>query len=127
MLDSVKAMPGFSVDDLDAARDFYSGTLGMTVRDDPMGVLHLDLPGGGSALVYPKDDHAPATFTVLNLVVPDVGAAARALASAGVTLLRYPRFGEPDGDGVYRAAGGEAPDLAWFTDPAGNVLSVLSA
>lgn len=131
MLRDSRAFSSFSVDDLDAARDFYGGALGLDVAvDDRMGLLRVALPGGGAAIIYPKEDHSPATFTVLNFTVDDVGAAADALTQKGVELHRYPAFGEPDSHGVYRGEardeGGGRPDIAWFSDPAGNILSVLS-
>lgn len=124
MFQHSQAFSSFSVDDIDAARAFYAGTLGLDVTDDAMGILRLDLPGGGVAIIYPKPDHAPATFTVLNFGVDDVGATARATRAAGVTMLPVPGFGEPDADGVYRGEG--IPDICWFADPAGNVLSIVS-
>jgi predicted enzyme related to lactoylglutathione lyase len=127
MLRDSRAFSSFSVDDLEAARDFYGGALGLdVVVDDRMGLLSVALPGGGAAIIYPKEDHSPATFTVLNFTVDDVGAAADRLAAAGAQLQRYPQFGEPDAKGVYRGAPEGMPDIAWFTDPAGNILSVVS-
>lgn len=124
MLGQTKAFSGFSVDDIPAARDFYGGTLGLDVTEDD-GMLHLHLGAGGTVLVYPKGDaHVPAEFTVLNFPVRDIDAAVDALAAAGVTFERYPDFPEPDAKGIHRGMG---PDIAWFRDPAGNVLSVLSA
>jgi len=113
----------FAVDDTDAAREFYGGTLGMTVTDvmEDMGLLGLETPGG-QVLVYPKPDHVPATFTVLNFPVEDVDAAVDELAARGVTFKRYEGF-EQDDKGIARGDGG--PAIAWFEDPAGNVLSVL--
>lgn len=116
-----EAFSGFSVDDLDAARRFYGGALGLTVRDEAMGLISIQL-GPRRVLVYPKEDHRPATYTVLNFPVADVGAAVRALGERGVEFLRYDGFGQ-DELGVAR---GQGPDIAWFADPAGNVLSVLS-
>jgi catechol 2,3-dioxygenase-like lactoylglutathione lyase family enzyme len=115
------AFSGFSTNDIDAARRFYRETLGLDVRDGEMGILELHLAGGGRVIVYPKADHQPATFTVLNFPVADVGAAAEALERAGVTMERYPGMPQ-DEHGVMR---GNGPDIAWFTDPAGNVLSVI--
>ena len=131
MLRDSVAFPSFSVDDLGAARRFYGETLGLDAEiEDRMGLLRVALPGGGAALIYPKEDHAPAAFTVLNFTVADVGAAADALTRKGVELHHYPAFGEPDAHGVYRGEardeGGGRPDIAWFSDPAGNILSVVS-
>lgn len=115
---------GYSVDDTAAALAFYRDTLGLDVVDNGMG-LDLALPGGQHVFLYPKDDHVPATFTVLNLEVADIDVAARELADAGVELQRYP--GMPQGDdGIMRGrATGDGPDIAWFLDPAGNVLSII--
>jgi catechol 2,3-dioxygenase-like lactoylglutathione lyase family enzyme len=116
------AFSGFSVDDVPAARTFYADTLGLAVTEAD-GMLTLDLAGGGRVLVYPKEDHAPATFTVLNFPVPDVEAAVDALAARGVRFERYEGTPiETDARGIFRGGG---PLIAWFTDPAGNVLSVL--
>jgi catechol 2,3-dioxygenase-like lactoylglutathione lyase family enzyme len=115
------AFSGFSTNDIDAARRFYRETLGLDARDGEMGILELHLAGGGRVIVYPKADHQPATFTVLNFPVADVGAAAEALERAGVTMERYPGMPQ-DEHGVMR---GNGPDIAWFTDPAGNVLSII--
>ncbi|GAA1986376.1 hypothetical protein GCM10009718_24730 [Isoptericola halotolerans] len=127
MLTVHRAFSGFSVDDLDAAENFYRDVLGLTVRRNPMG-LELDVTGGSAVFVYPKGDaHEPASFTVLNLEVPDVAAAAADLAERGAELLRYPGFPHDD-DGIVRSTDpAEGPTIAWFADPAGNVLSLLEA
>lgn len=118
-----KPFSGFSVHDSGAARAFYQDVLGLDVRELDGGLLHLVLDGSTRVLVYPKDDHVPAEFTVLNLPVDDVAAAVAELAEQDVEVLRYD--GAPqDGDGVMR---GHGPDIAWFTDPSGNVLSVIAA
>jgi catechol 2,3-dioxygenase-like lactoylglutathione lyase family enzyme len=115
---------GFSVDDTEAATAFYRDKLGVEVVDDGMG-LQLKLPGG-SVFIYQKDDHVPATFTVLNFRVADIDAAADELAAAGIELERYPGMPQ-DEKGIMRGkAANQGPDIAWFTDPAGNVLSILS-
>jgi catechol 2,3-dioxygenase-like lactoylglutathione lyase family enzyme len=116
------AFGGFSVDDVPAAREFYAGTLGLAVTE-ANGMLTLDLAGGGRVLIYPKEDHAPATFTVLNFPVPDVEAAVDQLGARGVRFEHYEGTPiETDARGIFRGGG---PLIAWFTDPAGNVLSVL--
>ncbi|WP_165068520.1 VOC family protein [Marisediminicola senii] len=120
MFDTTTAFSGFSVDDLDRARAFYADTLELTVDDDPMGFLRLHLDSGATVLVYPKPNHVPATFTILNFPVPDVEAAVDALAERGVATARYDGT---DAKGIMR---GQGPDIAWFTDPAGNILSVLT-
>ena len=116
------AFSGFSVDDLPAARRFYVETLGLRVSDEEMdGIMRLHLGGGTNVLVYAKADHTPATFTVLNFPVPDVEQAVDQLVSRGV---RFERYENPptDDKGIMRAGG---PLIAWFTDPAGNVFSVI--
>lgn len=121
MFRDTPAFSGFSVDDIGAAKAFYGDTLGLEVTESD-GMLELRLGGGATVLVYPKPDHTPATFTILNFPVDDIDRAVDELASAGVRFERYPHLGEQDEKGVYR---GNGPDIAWFTDPAGNVLSVL--
>jgi catechol 2,3-dioxygenase-like lactoylglutathione lyase family enzyme len=114
---------GFSVDDTAAAKAFYSSVLGLTVNEDH-GMLQIDLGDGHAVLAYPKGDgHVPATFTVLNLPVEDVSAAVRELAGRGVQFARYDGMPQ-DEDGVMK---GNGPDIAWFTDPAGNVMSIISS
>ncbi len=122
MFDSSGAFSGFSVDDLPKARDFYEGTLAMSVAEDH-GLLRLTVASGAQVLVYPKANHEPATFTILNFPVGDVEAAVDDLTARGVTFLRYDGF-EQDAKGIFRGAG---PLIAWFADPAGNVLSVVQA
>ena len=123
MLKESKAFSGFSVDDFAAARAFYADTLGLgvTVMDESMGLMSLDLAGGGRVTVYAKPGHQPATFTVLNFPVADVERTVDDLAARGVTFERYDGF-DQDERGISRGPG---PRIAWFTDPAGNVLSVL--
>lgn len=120
-VDPGAAFSGFSVKDITAAKEFYSGVLGVPAEDGPMGLLVLKL-GGRDVLVYPKDTHQPATYTVLNFPVPDVRASVRELTDRGVSFLHYDGLGQ-DEDGV--ASGADGPDIAWFTDPAGNILAVL--
>ena len=114
------AFSGFSVDNLAKAKEFYSSTLGLTVEADGVGA-RVHLPGGGSVFFYPKPDHQPATFTILNFAVKDIDQAVAALSERGVQFERYENF-EQDEHGIFRAGG---PYIAWFTDPAGNILSVL--
>ncbi|MEU1546231.1 VOC family protein [Nocardia sp. NPDC005745] len=120
MLTDSSAFSGFSVDDIEAAKRFYAETLGIRVSEEN-GMLRLHLGGGGAVLVYPKPDHTPATFTVLNFPVPDIEAAVDELTRRDVRFERY-EFAEQDEKGIHRGGG---PLIAWFTDPAGNVLSVL--
>jgi catechol 2,3-dioxygenase-like lactoylglutathione lyase family enzyme len=121
----VTAFSGFSVDDVPAALAFYRGTLGLEVEEAPeMGMLRLVLPGSGArVLVYPKPDHVPAAFTVLNLAVDDVEAAVVELDRRGVATAVFEGI-PTDARGIMR---GNGPDIAWFRDPAGNVLSVVAA
>jgi catechol 2,3-dioxygenase-like lactoylglutathione lyase family enzyme len=123
MLSDSRAFSGFSVDDLAAARRFYEETLGLRVTDVPEmgGLLRLHLAGDTQVLVYAKPDHTPATFTVLNFPVPDVEKAVDELGARGV---RFEHYEDPPTDpkGILRAGG---PLIAWFTDPAGNVFSVI--
>jgi catechol 2,3-dioxygenase-like lactoylglutathione lyase family enzyme len=121
MLADAETFSSFAVDDLDRAREFYADTLGVKVSDGPMGVLSLEVAGGRSVLVYPKPDFTPATYTVLNFIVDDVDAAVDELAGRGVRFERYEGF-EQDAKGIARDGG---PAIAWFTDPAGNILAVL--
>ena len=125
MLTESQAFSGFAVSDIDAAQRFYSDVLGLRVEQnaDMGGLLTLHLGGGTNVLVYPRSGHVPATFTVLNFPVADVGAAVRELAERGVVFKRYEGMPQDD-DGVMR---GNGPDIAWFTDPAGNIFSVLAA
>jgi catechol 2,3-dioxygenase-like lactoylglutathione lyase family enzyme len=120
MLTSKKAFSSFAVPDLEAARRFYGETLGLQASlQDGMLMLHLD--EDHSVLVYPKPDHAPANFTILNFPVDDVERSVRALSQRGVRFDRYPGFPQ-DELGISRGAG---PDIAWFKDPAGNILAVV--
>ena len=121
VLASAPAFGGFSVDDLAAAREFYSGVLGLAVSE-ANGLVTLHLPGGRDVLVYPKPAHVPATFTILNFPVPDIDAAVADLTARGVRFERYAGFHQ-DELGIER--GPDGPPIAWFTDPAGNILSVI--
>ena len=124
MLKVKAAFSGFSVDDLAKGNEFYTKTLGLKVEDEGMG-LRLHLPDGGTVFVYPKHDHQPATFTILNFVVENIDAAVDELKSRGITFERYE--GSPqDEKGILRGRSQNmGPDIAWFKDPAGNILSVL--
>lgn len=117
---------GFSVNDQSAAKQFYSEILGVTVEEDQMG-LNLKLEGGAKVFIYAKPDHQPASFTILNFVVDDIDAAVDELAAAGVVFERYDNMPAPqDEKAILRGrAAGQGPDIAWFKDPAGNILSIL--
>jgi catechol 2,3-dioxygenase-like lactoylglutathione lyase family enzyme len=120
-----QAYSGFSVDDIDAARAFYGETLGLTVRDGGMGAILLELGSGAVVYLYPKRNHEPATYTVLNFPVDDIEAAVDELVAAGVVFARY-EGAHQDAKGIARGKSvDQGPDIAWFTDPAGNVLSVM--
>jgi catechol 2,3-dioxygenase-like lactoylglutathione lyase family enzyme len=118
MFEHIKAFSGFSVDDIPKAKQFYAETLGLRVSEEH-GMLHLHIAGDRDTLVYPKPDHTPASYTILNFPVEDVDAAVDGLAARGV---QFERYDGADEKGIFRQRG---PDIAWFKDPAGNILSVL--
>lgn len=123
MFTPIHAFNGFSVDDIDSARKFYGDLLGLVVTDGEMGTLMVTLPAGPQVFIYPKENHQPATYTVLNFLVDDVETAVDQLNELGVKTAIYDDPDLPtDEKGIMR---GHGPDIAWFTDPAGNVLSVL--
>lgn len=128
MLTTHYAFSGFSVNDLGAAKKFYTEALGLAVVDGKMGNLQLTLPGGHEVFIYEKPNHEPATFTILNFVVDDIDAAVDALNTAGVVTKIYDDPNLPtDEKGIARGKAADmGPDIAWFRDPAGNVLSVLA-
>ncbi len=124
MLQDSRAFSGFSVNDQSAAKEFYSQVLGLDVEENEMG-LTLKIAGGNPIFVYPKDDHTPATYTILNFPVDDIDKAVDGLMAKGVTFEHYEDMHQDD-KGVARGrAAGMGPDIAWFKDPAGNILSVL--
>jgi catechol 2,3-dioxygenase-like lactoylglutathione lyase family enzyme len=122
MFGSTKATSSFAVDDLDKAKEFYEGTLGLTTTtlSEEFGVMAVHLAGGRDTLVYVKPDFTPATYTVLNFEVDDVDAAVDGLSSRGVNFERYDGF-DQDEKGIARGPG---PQIAWFKDPAGNIFAV---
>ncbi len=120
MFDATRAFSGFSVDDIDAAEAFYGDTLGLTVTSEH-GMRTLQLGPEKKVIVYAKPNHTPATFTILNFPVDDIDAAVDELAGRGVHFERYEGIGQ-DERGIMR---GQGPPIAWFTDPAGNILSVI--
>jgi catechol 2,3-dioxygenase-like lactoylglutathione lyase family enzyme len=124
MFKDTEAFSGFSVNDLAKAKDFYGQTLDLEVSELPEGLLELHIAGGTKIFIYAKENHTPATFTILNFPVEDVEQAVDDLTERGV---RFEIYNEPelktDKKGIAR--GGEGPTIAWFKDPAGNILSVL--
>ena len=120
MFENTTAFSGFAVDDIEAAKKFYGETLGLKASEQ-YGLLTLHLAGGRDTLVYPKPDHTPATYTILNFRVDDIDAAVDELTGRGVELEKYDGLGQ-DQKGINRAGG---PYIAWFKDPAGNILAVL--
>jgi len=124
MLTTIDAFSGFTVEDTEAALAFYRDVLGIDARLNEMGIIEFT-HGGTHVIVYPKPGGQPAGYTVLNLVVPDIDAAVDELEAAGVALERYPGMPQ-DERGVMRGrASGDGPDIAWFTDPSGNIFSIL--
>lgn len=126
MITRTGAFSGFSVDSLDSAVAFYRDTLGLPVTATPVG-LQLDVTGGAPVFVYSKGaGHEPASYTVLNLTVPDIDQAVSELAAAGIELLRYPGMDWQGEDGVARAESpDDGPTIAWISDPAGNVIGII--
>jgi catechol 2,3-dioxygenase-like lactoylglutathione lyase family enzyme len=122
MLKDSHAFSGFSVNDMEKAKEFYGQTLGLEISDEPSG-LALRIPGRTSVFIYPKDNHEPATYTVLNFPVTDIGGAVDDLTRAGVAFEHYGEGFDQDEKGIARD--GRGPQIAWFKDPAGNILSVL--
>jgi predicted enzyme related to lactoylglutathione lyase len=122
MFRETEAFSGFSTNDIERAKKFYGSTLGLDVSE-MNGMLEIKLGGGATVLAYPKENHEPATFTILNFNVDDIDKAVDELTTRGVKFERYEDFGQDD-KGIAR---GEGPAIAWFKDPAGNILSVLDA
>jgi predicted enzyme related to lactoylglutathione lyase len=124
MFKNTKAFSSFSVNDIKKAKEFYGNTLGLEVSELEMGHLDLHIAGGSHIMIYPKSDHAPATFTILNFPVADIEEAVDQLTKLGI---RFEQYDQPeiktDSKGIARGNGG--PNIAWFKDPAGNILSVL--
>ena len=120
MFTNTKAFSGFAVDDVDKAREFYSETLGLEVSEEN-GILTLHVAGDRPTIVYPRPNHTPAQYTILNFPVDDIDQAVDDLTARGVRFERYEGF-DQDERGIMRA---EGPPIAWFKDPAGNVLSVI--
>jgi len=127
MLSDSAAFNGFSTNDIVSTKEFYSQTLGLQVDDNPMGMLNLTLAGRTTPIIiYPKDDHVPATYTMLNFPVDDIDQAVDELSAKGVIFEQYP--GMTDAKGIARGLQVKrGPNIAWFKDPAGNILAVLQA
>jgi len=124
MLKDSKAYSGFSVDDIEKAKNFYGEVLGLDVSEEH-GMLDLHLATGGTVIIYPKETHVPATYTILNFPVNDIDAAADELIAKGVSFETYEGMHQ-DENGIARGkAANMGPDIAWFKDPAGNILSIL--
>jgi predicted enzyme related to lactoylglutathione lyase len=124
MFKNTKAFSSFSVNDLKKAKEFYGNTLGLEISEFGMGHIGLQIAGGSQIMVYPKANHTPATFTVLNFPVADIDEAVDQLAKLGIRFEQYDQPGiKTDAKGISRGNGG--PNIAWFKDPAGNILSVL--
>lgn len=123
MFKETKAFSGYSVDDTAKAKEFYHGILGLDVKDGMEGILELHIKGSTPIILYPKPNHEPASFTVLNFPVPDIEKAVQQLKSKGVAFESYNmKDFKTDSDNIFRGGG---PHIAWFKDPAGNILSVL--
>ncbi|MFI5163394.1 MAG: VOC family protein [Sphingobacteriales bacterium] len=130
MINSTKAFSSFSVDNIEKAREFYQNTLGLTVNKVPMGedgLLEIQIAGGAKVMVYPKPNHVPATFTVLNFPVDDLEKTVDELISKGVKFEHYDMGDFKTNEKGILYGNGHGPDIAWFTDPAGNIISVLKA
>ena len=125
MLDTGKAFNGFSVSDISKAKEFYSGKLGMKIRDGEMGTLELIISNNSVVIIYPKPNHVPAEFTILNIPTDNIDEAVDELKEKGIEFLQYNNESiKTDHKGVMR---GNGPNIAWFKDPAGNILSVIEA
>ncbi len=125
MFKNSKAFSGFSVNDLQKAKQFYSEVLGLEVTDNPMGLIELHIEGGNNIIIYPKPDHTPATFTILNFPVNNIDKTVDELIQKGVSFEKYEGQIKTDEKGICRSP--EGPNVAWFKDPAGNILSVLES
>ncbi|MDB5141015.1 MAG: Glyoxalase-like domain protein [Mucilaginibacter sp.] len=124
MFKDTKALSSFSVNDLQKAKEFYHELLEIEIHEDSMGIMDLLISGGNRIIVYPKPNHQPATFTILNFPVKDVEKTVDELIGRGITFEQYGGEIKTDEKGIMRG-NGHGPDIAWFKDPAGNILSVL--
>jgi len=126
MFKPTKAFSSFSVNDIQKAKQFYGKILGLEVKDHPMGPIELQLRDGNIVLIYPKPNHEPATFTVLNFPVNNISEAVDELTQKGISFEQYEGMIKTDEKGImWGSASGKGPDQAWFKDPAGNILSVI--
>ncbi|MEP6467410.1 MAG: VOC family protein [Parafilimonas sp.] len=123
MLENSKVFSSFSVTDLQKAKEFYSKTLGLKVIDNPMGLIELEIKGINNIMIYPKPNHEPATFTVLNFPVDDIEKTVDALIAKGIVFEQYGGQLQTDAKGISRNPHG--PAIAWFKDSAGNILSII--
>lgn len=127
MFKNSKAFSSFSVDDRQKAKEFYGQTLGLDVSESKEGLM-LQIAGGGTVFLYPKPNHSPASFTVLNFPVDDIDQAVDQLTGVGLHFESYGGDIKTDDKGIFRGASrGDGPNIAWFKDPAGNILSVFEA
>lgn len=125
MFKDSKAFSSFSANDLQAAKKFYTEILGLGVSDNPMGVVELHIAGSSNIMIYPKPNHEPATYTVLNFLTPNIDEAVDALIAKGVIFEQYKgEHMNTDDKGIVRG-NGRGPNIAWFKDPAGNILSLI--
>ena len=124
MLKNSKAFSGYSVNDIHKAKEFYSEILGLEVKDNPMGLLELNFEGRNHVIIYTKPNHVPATFTILNFPVTNIDEAVEELIIKGITFEQYESAIKTDEKGICRS-GGKGPNIAWFKDPAGNILSLI--
>ena len=124
MLKQSKAFSGFSVNDIQKAKQFYSQILGLEVKDNPMGFIELNIEGSNRIIIYPKPNHVPATFTILNFPVKNIDEAVDELINKGIKFEQYEEPIKTDKKGICRS-GGKGPNIAWFKDSAGNILSLI--
>lgn len=124
MLKHSKAFSSFSVNDIAKAKNFYHDLLGLDVVDNPMGIIELHLENGNKIILYPKPDHIPATFTVLNFPVNNLEVTVDDLIEKGISFEQYEGEIKTDKKGIFKSEG-NGPNIAWFKDPSGNILSVM--
>lgn len=126
MFENSKAFGSFSVNDIQKAKEFYGKTLGIEVKDNPMGLIELHIGGSNNIMIYPKPDHASATFTILNFPVDNIDKAVDELTAKGIVFEQYEGEIKTDKKGIARSTDkSRGPNIAWFKDPAGNILSVI--